>query len=331
MSQMVMKKPAIKNYIRQYGNIEMRDYFDINSYAKFLHFFQDNSRFIHIIDLEKISKDPESQRWNRIELQEEVRIPIYHRSIITPFGEIYLTGGIDANKRVTNATYYLNQETRRLELVGLMSVARCKHGICYSYDNIFVVGGCGNNDENISLDSCERYDIKANQWKKLASCKYKCFGCTFTNFQNKCLFKFGGKVDSQNLVNSIEKYDIIKDMWFDINLSVQSELLTHLPAFASSCQINNEEVLIIGGQYAMQKNSDKVLVFRVNDNGTNECELYQSYNLLPDAGTFWGNGIICGQVLFTVQNVSSEKLDQYDLSRKIPLAYNSKVWKRLEG
>lgn len=66
-------------------------------------------------------------------------------------------------------------------------------------------------------------------------------------------------------MNSIERYDIFKDQWNDINLSVQNELLTHLPAFASSAQINNDEIIIVGGQYNNMKNSDRVLVLRVKD------------------------------------------------------------------
>ena len=42
-----------------------------------------------------MSKDPRSQEWYSVDLNLAFKIPMYHRSIITPNGEIFLIGGMD--------------------------------------------------------------------------------------------------------------------------------------------------------------------------------------------------------------------------------------------
>ncbi len=75
--------------------VETHDYFNKNYCVnKFLHFFEENQKTLHYLDLTKISQDPQSLRYKKIDLNIDFKIPFFHRSIVTPGGEIYLTGGI---------------------------------------------------------------------------------------------------------------------------------------------------------------------------------------------------------------------------------------------
>lgn len=83
---------------------------------------------------------------------------MFHRSIITPNGKVFLVGGIDVlhkNKSV-NSTYFLDMNRNSLELCAHMNLERNSHSLVVAQDSIFVVGGLNSNDEDIYLTSCER-------------------------------------------------------------------------------------------------------------------------------------------------------------------------------
>lgn len=83
---------------------------------------------------------------------------MFHRSIITPDGRIYLVGGVDVlhkNKSLTS-TYLLDVNRNTLDVCSQMNFERNSHSLVVAQDSIFAVGGLNNNDEDIYLTSCER-------------------------------------------------------------------------------------------------------------------------------------------------------------------------------
>jgi len=47
-----------------------------------------------------------------------------------------------------------------------------------------------------------------------------------TAFKNKFIFVFGGKIDTFQMANAIEKYDIINDTWVFVRFGVSNEVFT---------------------------------------------------------------------------------------------------------
>jgi hypothetical protein len=40
-----------------------------------------------------------------------------------------------------------------------MVYPRSNHGICYSQEALYVVGGSSNDEEDVALDRCEKFDF----------------------------------------------------------------------------------------------------------------------------------------------------------------------------
>lgn len=81
-----------------------------------------------------------------------------HRSIITPTGEIFLTGGAEVKNEkfhIVNYCYKLNYKLASLESISSMLHPRSNHGIAFSDRFIYVAGGTSNQD-SLSFDKCER-------------------------------------------------------------------------------------------------------------------------------------------------------------------------------
>lgn len=86
-------------------NINIFDFFTPECQLNIMHFFQDNSKFFHSLDLGSITNDPKTRVWKSVELNINFKIPMFHRSIITPDGKIYLIGGVNVlnkNKSIDN-------------------------------------------------------------------------------------------------------------------------------------------------------------------------------------------------------------------------------------
>lgn len=58
------------------------------SKRKYLHFFQNDDNYLHILDLNKPGAE-----FQTIRLEIGFKIPYFHKSISTPNGDLYLIGG----------------------------------------------------------------------------------------------------------------------------------------------------------------------------------------------------------------------------------------------
>lgn len=82
-------------------------------------------------------------------------IPSFYKSIITPAGEIYLTGGMGNQK--LNSIYRFNHEKGSLDYITDMITARSSHALCYANGSIYIVGGFKVNNE--TAKECEVLNI----------------------------------------------------------------------------------------------------------------------------------------------------------------------------
>mmetsp|Transcript_37316 Transcript_37316/g.33470 ORF Transcript_37316/g.33470 Transcript_37316/m.33470 type:complete len:93 (-) Transcript_37316:374-652(-) len=81
--------------------------------------------------------------FDRIELKIDFRIPRWHRSVATPFGEIYLTGGVDGDKTSNKLrnSYVYDFNNRTLIEVGKMLLGRSGHALVYLMGYLYAIGG----------------------------------------------------------------------------------------------------------------------------------------------------------------------------------------------
>lgn len=142
-------------------------------------------------------------------------IPFFHKSIVTPAGDIYLTGGRNPDGTKSKVIYQYNPLEQNLVMVAEMSVPRSSHGICYCNNAIYVVGGFTDNQK--MTNTCERYNILTKKCELLTGMNNSASSICCCSFNNKFIFKFGGIGENRLLSNIIERFDIQMNKWFVVD------------------------------------------------------------------------------------------------------------------
>jgi N-acetylneuraminic acid mutarotase len=71
------------------------------------------------------------------------------------------------------------------------------------------------------------------------------------SFKNKYLFAFGGRVDQKTILDTIEVYDIQRNVWQEIKAPL-ADKTKWVPGYMSLAhQINDNEIMIFGGKSAI--------------------------------------------------------------------------------
>ena len=153
--------------------IKNLDFFNKSTSAKFLHFFQQKSKFLHIYNLEELKNNVVKEY--KLEMNIDFKIPRWHRSITIPNGAIYLIGGVvtfNTNQEATsNSAYVYDYEANTLNPIKPMNIPRSGHGVAYMNEKIYCVGGF--TDENVSSVKCEKYHVLTNMWEEIADLNYE--------------------------------------------------------------------------------------------------------------------------------------------------------------
>ena len=333
-----IKKAAPVQYNSTKSNnfsITMNDYFEAKCPHKVLHFFVYEQKKLFILDLEKLKKNNDAT-FEPINLEIDFRIPTFHKSIITPQGDIFLTGGSipDNSGRKSNGTFYYDWSANSLRGLPNMINGRSSHGICYLNGNIYIIGGFLNGQTFTT--KCEKYNVQARNWKQMANLNYNSVACSVTSYNQKYLFKFGGLIDGLLINNYIERYDIAHDDWIVIEPRInnnESLLKQNIKDFkllsTSSCvQINKNEIMVFGGYQQDNQASATCFIFSSENEEENYYEIKKvDACKLPYAEGFWNNmAIIMYKNVFATQNIPNQQNDDCLENVRRILVFNSQEW-----
>lgn len=115
----------------------------------FLHYFQENSKILHVMRLAR-----NSLQWEEILLDISFNLPLFFRSVAARADCLLLAGGVDLATGKTSAeVFVLNQPSRTLLKTGEMIEPRNSFGLARLNHRVFAVGGC--NDSHGKLNTCE--------------------------------------------------------------------------------------------------------------------------------------------------------------------------------
>ena len=324
-------------------SINVKDYFDPNVGCKYLHFFQHKSSYLHLLDLDTLQQGYANE-FEKINLNINFKIPRWHRSIVTPFCEIYLTGGVDVdNPHIKlDKAYVYDFNNKTLIPISPMFIGRSGHAMTYLNGYLYVIGGYS--EEKDFTERCERYNIKQNMWEHIASLHVKANNPACCTFRNKYIYKFGGKLNDLELCNTIERYDPLSDLWSLIEIELPSGFGFSKKPFSilsslASVQINNDQMIVFGGthaDYSIKSNDCWLLhVDEVRTNGSlsnRTTDSSWSHRItgvnesnLPYAEGFWSNQVVVDQrQLYCLQNVPNEKNENVVyLDRRRVLVFDS--------
>lgn len=317
--------------------VTVADYFEPNTQKKYLHFFQNHENRFHYIDIGSLTKNS-APIFETIDLNLNFKIPSFHKSIVTPNGDIYVVGGCDADDQSKKlpTTYQYDWNKNTLVMRAKMNCGRSSFGICYMNKSIWVVGGL--TDNSIYTRTCEKFDLQTGKWSQIADLNHEILSPCVTGFNNKYLFKFGGCGPDDKLEPIVEKYDPARNVWNVLHVKI--EIPNNIkPSYfkilsTSACaQINQNDIYVFGGYLEDNTSSNETFIFRVNEEGTD----YSNYNYTitsigsktlryPEA--FWNNSpIVFDKKLFALQNVQTSEREDVCLDDKRRLiAFDSYDW-----
>ena len=243
--------------------INVPDYFVPNA-KKFLHFFQNDEKKLHLLDLSR-----QERNFKQFPLNIDFKIPHFHKSCISPFGEIYLSGGSHPENihKKLSSFYKVSLQNQTLTPLKGMIVPRSSHCLIYMKRYIYAIGGITSNSQ--FTQKCERYDISHEEWQEIAELNYNAVASCCCSFNDKYIFKFGGIFSPEKLNTYIEMYSPKENRWvlIDAKISESPEILkAHNFKFlsTSACiQINQNQMLIFGGYDEQNQSSTQSFLLEV--------------------------------------------------------------------
>lgn len=146
-------------------------------------------------------------------LRIDFRIPHFHKSIITPSGNIYLSGGSHPDNIHTKLKkfYMVDYSNRTLSPMSDMLVPRSSHCLCYLDGYIYAIGGISNQSK--FTQKCERFNLISKTWEPIADLNRNAVASCCCSFNDSKIFKFGGILSPDQLNRYIEMYDPAKNSW----------------------------------------------------------------------------------------------------------------------
>ena len=111
-------------------HVTVDEFFNKNCPRKFLHFFQNNENYLHILNLNELKFNNGNPVFERIRLNIDFQIPRFHKSIATNNGDIYLTGG-SLFDRKSQYIYVYDFNRKTLISVATLAFPRSSHAVCF--------------------------------------------------------------------------------------------------------------------------------------------------------------------------------------------------------
>jgi len=253
-----------------------------------VHSFQWNQKFAYIFKVHK-------SEFEKREVQMEFEVPLYSRSIATEDGGIYLIGGCNKRRNeYLKKCYKYDEIFRSMERRAEMIFPHADHSLCAIEGFIYVVGTFVNSQV---YGFCEVYDIQKNEWKQIDNLRVARSGVALSAFKNDFIFAFGGRIDRETYVNTIECYSISKNIWQEINCDKSQWIQGYM---SLAYQITDNEIMIFGGKSALTSQVfNGCFVFDVQKNEIREKgKLVNPCSFMNTPLVFGGNLYAFGNDIF---------------------------------
>lgn len=141
-----------------------------------------------------------------------------------------------------------------------LPLKKTQFGVCFMMNKIYVVGGRTQNSE--FSNSCEVYDVEENLWSRIACLNEGVCRPSICSLNNQAILKFGGLNKFGFIEKGIERYNPKLNVWDLVAYSFkpgsqEMEILFK----CMSLQINDTQVLVIGGRNYQSFKTDTAFVY----------------------------------------------------------------------
>jgi hypothetical protein len=194
-------------------------------------------------------------------------IPQGNQIVVSPVQQnrFFIIGG-HIFKNASSKVFEMDTLNSQFKIHPELAVARWLHRATAFKEFIYVTGGT-NNEKEIPNNSIERFNTQNSIWDTLPNFKYarhshcavlyESHDKTKLDRRPSCLYLFGGIGVDKRYVTQIEKFDIERNSWSEIDFQ-NSFNFTVIGPFGH--QINDNEILLFGGfKYLESKEGPKEL------------------------------------------------------------------------
>lgn len=117
----------------------------------------------------------------------------------------------------------------------------------------------GFTDNHKLTSNCEVFNTETNKIESIGHVNFPASNLSLCSYNDTHIFKFGGRMHNNELCQVIEKYSIKDDEWQLLNPKIRITSFDcdfRLLSNSASVQINQNQILIFGGYYENNSNSN---------------------------------------------------------------------------
>lgn len=196
-------------------------------------------------------------------INEVFHIPLQNQLLMSEVdkGTVYISGG-HLYKQACDKFFEFQYKQSRFSQLPNMTQARWLHRTIQHKHTIYALGGITTIKEQ-PITNCEKFDIKTNEWKEIASMNIArhSHGAVVHQREQKgqeppTIFVFGGVGVKKNYIDIIEEYNIAQNTWRIVNL--KNPMVSPMAAGMFCSSINPQQILLFGGfKHLIFERSDK--------------------------------------------------------------------------
>lgn len=246
--------------------ISTTDFF-LPEFGALIPYIDDLTSQLHLYNLQKQST--ECYNLNILSSYQDIHeIPSEHSILITPKLDVFISGGILKNGRLSNTFFVCNgngdlhepMQSSKVPILGLplqglkpMKEERAAHAMVYLKNWIYIIGGKtqGKSDKGTRKTArCERYDIIGEKWEDIPSMKCARSRAGVTVFDDKFIYVFWGGEEGDGergdeVCSLVERFSIEGGRWEIVGIKNFGGVSPI--NFVSAVQINQNQILLFGG------------------------------------------------------------------------------------
>ncbi|XP_006000864.1 kelch-like protein 38 isoform X1 [Latimeria chalumnae] len=210
---------------------------------------------------------------------------------------LVIIGGRKNSQQTTREALLFNEQTRQWLALAKLPVRLYKASSVCLHSNVYVLGGMVMNCKNSTVSSnVYTFSLKMNQWRiaePMLGPRYSHNSIAYKN----CIFSLGGVGPKQQILNTVERYNSIFNIW---------EAMAPLPVAVLHPAIaaKDQRIYVFGGEDIMQNPVRLIQVYNVSRNMWFRMETRMVKNVCAPA-------VIIGDRIFIVGGYT-KRMIHYD-------------------
>jgi len=181
--------------------------------------------------------------------------------------KVYFSGGEDTLGEFGEIEINFSQRRTKVTFKQQMLCERAFHHIATVNDGMLMVLGGMNKEKEGFLKNVEIYNVQKDQWNSVAEMPEGKCGMGIASFKSRFVYCFGGYLNTRDVSNTIECYDVLTNVWSGITLTEGALNKRH---GHMAMQLNSNEILVFGGEKAEE--NTPTYVFNVEKKSMTKIE-----------------------------------------------------------